>query len=127
MVYHPYETNNHAKFNDLLPTLISQAPTKSLVIIGHDINCNVGTCVDQQSDLRRTIGPFGLNNKNKKGSDLINTLLQMELKVANSFSTKKITLRTGTSMETHTICSMSSVSPPPSSNGYGTVGSSLME
>ncbi len=42
-IYHPYENNNHAKFNDLLPTLLLQAPTKSIVIIGHNINCNVGT------------------------------------------------------------------------------------
>ena len=88
-IYHPYENNNHAKFNDLLPTLLAQAPTKSLVICGHNINCNVGTCNDPHSDLRQTIGPFGLDNKNKKGSDFIQTLLQMELKVANTYFNKQ--------------------------------------
>jgi hypothetical protein len=88
-VYHPYESNNHANFNDLLPTLLSQAPPRSHVILGHDINCNVGTCDDPNDDLRRAIGPFGLDNRNGKGLDFIQTLLQMELKVANSYFKKE--------------------------------------
>ncbi len=54
-IYHSYENNNNAKFNDLQPTLLLQALTKSLVISNHDINCNVGICGDPHSDLRHAI------------------------------------------------------------------------
>ena len=88
-VYHPYQSDKHAKFNDLLSTLLAQAPARSQLILGQDINCNVGICDDRQSDLRCTIGPFGLDNRNKKGLDLIQTMLQWDLKIANTYFKKQ--------------------------------------
>lgn len=44
---------------------------------------------DPHADLRQTLGPFGQDNRNKKGSDFIQTLLQMELKITNTYFNKQ--------------------------------------
>jgi len=63
-IYHPHESNDHSEFNNILPSIINDAPKHSQLIFGHDINCNVGTCTDPQDGLRRTLGPFGLKKRN---------------------------------------------------------------
>ena len=90
-VYHPCtETGDDATylcFLDTLDTLLSQAPTKSEIIMGADINSNIGTLDDLHSTkFCAALGPYGLPKRNNKGENLLHMYLAHRLRVMNTFS-----------------------------------------
>ncbi len=70
-VYHPCtktgDNEKYACFFDMLDTLLSQLPAKSDIIMGTNINSNIGT-VDNTHFAKfcPALGPHGLKKHNKK-------------------------------------------------------------
>ena len=90
-VYHPCtKTGDDAmylRFLDTLDTLLGLAPTKSEIIMGADINSNIGTLNDLHSTkFCAVLGPHGLSKRNKKGKNLLHVYLAHQLRVMNTFS-----------------------------------------
>ena len=81
-VYHPVELEDQILFNDSLSAYFSNAPRKSEIITGSDINANVGIRTTRYA---KEIGPFGLNNRNAKGIKLNNLLKFHNFKILLSF------------------------------------------
>ena len=70
-IYHPVDSIEHATFNNTIEHLLNSWPNNLHLLFGHDINCNVGISPNANDDLRNTTGPFGLNNQNRKGTNLL--------------------------------------------------------
>ena len=90
-VYHPCtKTGDDAtyhRFLDTLDTLLGLAPMKSEIIMGADINSNIGTLDNQNSPKFCTVlGTHGLSKRNKKGKNLLHVYLTHQLCVMNTFS-----------------------------------------
>jgi len=89
-VYHPCtKTGDDAmylRFLDTLNTLLGLAPMKSEIIMGADINSNIGTLDDLHStEFCAALGPHGLSKRNKKGENLLHVYLAHQLRVMNTF------------------------------------------
>ena len=63
-VYHPCDTEEQKEFYDDLDNFIARRPRKSELLMGADVNWNVGTRSPRFYDI---LGPHGLNNLNIKG------------------------------------------------------------
>jgi hypothetical protein len=90
-VYHPCtkagDDATYLRFLDTLDTLLGLAPTKSEIIMGADINSNIGTLNDLHSTkFCAVLGPHGLSKRNKKGKNLLHVYLAHQLRVMNTFS-----------------------------------------
>jgi hypothetical protein len=60
-IYHPWEPEQYDSFNSLASSLLTQAPSNAIKIIGHDLNASVG--IRSPSDLEsrnNIVGPFEL-------------------------------------------------------------------
>jgi hypothetical protein len=99
-IYHPVDDEEYENFNSTLSSLLNHIPQKSNIILGHDINANIGTNTTSGQNFKDTIGPFRIENRNKKGTSLLNLLASLNLKVTNSFFSPRPSSRTATS--THT-------------------------
>ena len=63
-IYHPYIHEEQTDFYDELNAFLANKPRNSELLIGADVNCNVGI----RSPLFRDVpGPHGLDNTNLKG------------------------------------------------------------
>ncbi len=74
--YHPCtKTGNdkmYLRFPDTLDALLNQLPEKLEIIMGADINSNIGTLDDLHSaEFCSMLWPHGLPKRNKKGKDLL--------------------------------------------------------
>ena len=98
--YHPVDNKEYESFNSTLSSILNHIPQKSNIILGHDINANTGTNANNGQNFKDTIGPFGIENRNKKGTSLLNLLASLNLKVTNSYFNPRPSNRTATS--THT-------------------------
>jgi hypothetical protein len=76
----------YSRFLDTLDTLLSQLPAKSDIIIGANINSNIGT-VDNTHSAKfcPALGPHGLKKCNKKGKSLLHVYLTHNLRIMNTF------------------------------------------
>jgi hypothetical protein len=82
--YHPFEDELYDGFNDMLTSMLAPVPKNTTMIIGHDINANLG--IRQVGDERGgLIGPFGIDSQNEKGCAAVNFFQTMNLKVMNTF------------------------------------------
>jgi hypothetical protein len=99
-IYHPVDNKEYKNFNSTLSLLLNHLPPKSNIILGHDINANVGTNANSGKNFRDTIGPFGIENRNKKVTSLLNLMPSLNLKITNSFFNPRPSRHTTTS--THT-------------------------
>ena len=99
-IYHPVDNEEYESFNSTLSSILNHIPQKSNIILGHDINANTGTNANNGQNFKDTIGPFGIENRNKKGTSLLNLLASLNLKVTNSYFNPRPSNRTATS--THT-------------------------
>ena len=70
-VYHRVDPDDQIIFYDSLSAYFSNAPRKSEVITGSDVNANVGIRSTRYS---QELGPFRLNNRNEKGIKLNNLI-----------------------------------------------------
>ncbi len=55
-------------FNKILNSILTQLPPETNIILGHDINANVGTSANSRQHLKETIGAYGIEKRNKKGT-----------------------------------------------------------
>ena len=76
--YHPYEHAEQIDFYDELDTFPTNRPLNSELILGADVNWNVGIRSTMFQDV---IGPNGLNNINFKGKDLLYLLKSNQFKI----------------------------------------------
>ncbi len=73
-------------FLETLDTLLGQAPAKSEIIMGADVNSNIGKLDGLHStEFRAALGPHGLLRRNKKGENLLHIYLAHRLRVMNTF------------------------------------------
>ncbi len=89
-VYHPCtRTGNDALnlcFLDTLDTLLHLAPVKSEIIMGANINSNIGKLDGiHSSEFCTTLGPHGLLQWNLKGKSLLHIYLAHRLCIMNTF------------------------------------------
>ena len=86
-VYHPCDAEAQKEFYDDLDNFIARRPRNSEMLMGADVNCNVGTRSPRFCDI---LGPHGLNNRNTKGRKLLYLYKTNNLKVL--YLTSRITI-----------------------------------
>jgi hypothetical protein len=126
-LYHPVDNIEFEKFNAILSSILTQLPPETNIILGHNINANLGTSANSRQHLKETIGANGMKNKNKKGSSRINLMASLNMKITNSFvnprpsnldaTTKHTTLRKPNASNPNT-CLMFSCAQRPFSTEY---------
>ena len=80
-VYHPYD-DTYSEFNTVLDTMLSKVSRDYDTIIGGDINANIGR--GDCEELEDVMGPYGLDGRNEKGRDLLQTYQTNDLCVMNT-------------------------------------------
>ena len=88
--YHPCtktgDDDIYLRFLETLNMLLGQAPAKSEIIMGADVNSNIGKLDGLHStEFRAALGPHGLPRRNKKGETLLHIFLAHCLRVMNTF------------------------------------------
>ena len=87
-LYHPVDTKEHNNLSDILVSFFKKHRKKQELIIGHDINANVGTRDPQATyDYNNVLGPHGIDNRNPKGTSLLMTLSIIDVRITNIFFT----------------------------------------
>jgi hypothetical protein len=87
-LYHPVDPKEHSDFGATIQTLLNNVPADTSLLFGHDINCNVGTNKTLPDTMKHVVGPFGLENRNPKGTTFLQQLCAMNMRVANSYFQK---------------------------------------
>ena len=73
-------------FFETLNTLLGQAPAKSEISMGANVNSNIGKLDGlHSSEFQAALGPHGLPRRNKKGENLLHIYLAHRLRVMNTF------------------------------------------
>ena len=85
-MYHPVEHDEQKLFNNELDLFYANAPQKSEILAGQDINANVGIYLPMFNDV---LGPNRIINRNSKGKDVIFLIKSWKLKVLPSYFTHK--------------------------------------
>ena len=67
-IYHPHDHAELTEFYDEPESFISSRPRKSELLIGADINCNLGVHTPMFRDV---IGKHGIDHRNNKGKDIL--------------------------------------------------------
>ena len=67
----------------MLDWLLDKFPDNNGIILVGDMNASVGRC--DSEELSDVLGPFGLNKRNDKGRDLIETYQSNNLSIMNTF------------------------------------------
>ena len=81
-VYHPVGEVEHANFTDTLSSIMTSVTKSAEFIGGHDVNANLEI---RNRMYRKTLGTWGIDNRNIKGRRLLGFFSQHRLKVTNSF------------------------------------------
>ena len=84
-IYHPVDELKHTEFIDILSTIMSSVPKNANFIGGNDVNANLGI---RSKMYGKTLGPWGINNRNMQGRRLLGFFSNNQLKIANSFYKK---------------------------------------
>jgi exonuclease III len=89
-VYHPCTKTGaedvYACFLDTLNTLLSKLTADNEIIMGADVNANIGKFDKlQSSEFQSSLGPHGFSKRNSKGEDLLTVYLAHRLCVMNTF------------------------------------------
>jgi hypothetical protein len=100
-IYNPVDNIKFENFNTILNSILMQLPPETNIILEHNINANEGTSANSGQHLKETIGAYGIENRNKKGTSLINLMASLNMKITNTyyFNPKPSNLNTTT---THT-------------------------
>jgi hypothetical protein len=93
-VYHPCTKTGaediYTRFLDTLDTLLNKLPADNEIIMGTDVNANIGRLdLLQSSEFQSTLGPHGLAKRNSKGESLLTVYLAHRLRVMNTFFESK--------------------------------------
>ncbi len=84
-IYHPVDNIEFATFNTIVNSILTQLPPEANIILGHNISANVGTSTNSGQHLKETIGAYGIENRNKKGTSLINLMASLDMKITNTY------------------------------------------
>ena len=89
-LYHPCtktgEDELYLGFLETLDNLLGRAPAKSEIVMGADVNPNIGKSDGIHStEFRVALGPHGLPKRNMKGANLLHIYLAHRLRVMNTF------------------------------------------
>jgi hypothetical protein len=89
-VYHPCtktgEDKLYLQFLETLDNLLGQAPANLEIIMGADVNSNIGKHNGIHStEFCTALGPHGLAKRNMKGESLLHICLAYQLRVMNTF------------------------------------------
>ena len=89
-LYHPCtktgEDELYLRFLETLDNLLGRAPAKSEIVMGADVNSNIGKSDGIHStEFRAALGPHGLPKRNMKGANLLHIYLAHRLRVMNTF------------------------------------------
>ena len=111
-IYHPVDNKEYEEFNNLIPSLTARCPRDAEMIFCHDVNCNVGVSSTREDTFRETVGPHGLDNRNKKGHELLQLLASHDMKITNSYFRKEshTTWKSFNSLETQHMLDVISTS-----------------
>ena len=85
MICHQVGNIEFKNFNTILSSILTQSSPDTNIILGHNINANVGTSSNNRQHFKETIGTYGIENRNKKGISLINLMASLSRKITNSF------------------------------------------
>ena len=85
LIYHPVDELEHTEFIDILSTIMSSVPKTAKFIGGQDVNANLGI---RSKMYGKTLGPWGINNRNMKGRKVLGFFSNNQLKISNSFYKK---------------------------------------
>jgi hypothetical protein len=94
-VYHPCtktgDDDTYLHFLDTLDDLLNKAPATSSIVMGADVNSNIGKLDGVASvEFHSALGPHGLPRRNMKGESLLHVYLGHRLRVMNTFFESKI-------------------------------------
>ena len=67
-IYHPVDHEDQKRFNEELAIFYNSITRNSELLSGQYVNCNIGI---RSKMFRDVIGPYGINNRNAKGKDLL--------------------------------------------------------
>ena len=81
-IYHPYKPEEQQQFYPELDHFIANRPRNAEILMGADVNCNVGISSPCFSHM---LGPHGIDNRNIKGRELLYIYKTNNLKVLLSF------------------------------------------
>jgi exonuclease III len=89
-VYHPCTKTGadevYIRFLDTLDTLLGKIPTGTAIIMGADVNANIGKLDNlTPTEFQSTLGPYGFSKRNTKGEGLLTLYLAHSLRVTNTF------------------------------------------
>jgi exonuclease III len=94
--YHPCHTEDeHSQFLDRMDTLLQKLPP-SKIVIGADINADIGISSERDDTYAPTLGPHGLKKQNSKGRNLLALYMSHDLRVMNMYYTAKRDIGHGT-------------------------------
>ena len=93
-VYHPCTKTGseelYVRFLDTLDTLLIKLPPHSEIIMGTDVNANIGRSDElQSSEFQATLGPYGFSKQNSKGEGLLTVYLAHRLHGLNTYFESK--------------------------------------
>jgi exonuclease III len=95
-IYHSVDNDEYECFNTELAMTLGNVPSdRSIYDIMH-----VGTNAGSGHIHKETLGRYGIKNRNKKGTSLLNLLASLEMKITNSFFQKRASSSSPTT--THT-------------------------
>ena len=67
-IYHPVDNVEFENFNTILSSILTQSPPDTNIILGHDINANIGTSSNNGQHFKNTIGTYGIEKGTRKAS-----------------------------------------------------------
>jgi hypothetical protein len=80
------DNNTYLHFLNTLDTLLNKLPAKLKLIMGADINFNIGKLNNLHfAEFQSALGPDGLPKRNHKGKSLLTIYLAHHLRVMNTF------------------------------------------
>ena len=81
-MYHPYDFEEQKEFYPELDNFISNRPRNAEILMGADINCNVGITSNR---FNHTLGPHEIDLWNSKGRELLYLYRTNNLKLMLSY------------------------------------------
>jgi hypothetical protein len=84
-IYHSVDNIKFENFNTILNSILTQLPPETNIILRHNINANIGTSANSGQHLKENIGAYGIENRNKKDTSLINLMASLDMKIPNTY------------------------------------------
>ena len=87
--YHPcHSDDEYSRFLDKMDTALQKLP-RGEIVIGADINANIGVSTEENKLYAPTLGPHGIRKQNSKGKNILELYMSHDLRVMNTHYTAK--------------------------------------